>query len=470
MIRVLMKLRIRDRDHFRITLFRFTSTIFLLTFAFASPAMAARSPSILHGLMIKGLVSEDRPQRLAAGDDFPTATATDSSGNSYVTGFTEGTFNGQTQQGQEDCFLAKFNSSGVQQWAIQFGSSGSDICTGISLDSSNPPNVHVVGYTDGTLPGQTSNGLVDFFLGKFASNTGTQTWLVQMGTLKDDYAYGVACDTSNRAYIVGSTRDALPGFTNLGNSDAFLISMNTNGTVRWYKQFGTNKDEEALAVARDNSNRFFPVGYTQGTMPGQTYAGSLDAWVARYGANGKQNWIRQFGTSGADQAIGVSVVGSSGITNIVGTTTGSFSGFTNAGGVDYFLMRRALNGNQTFVRQDGTSENDNATCSCSDTAGNPLLGGRTRGSFSGFTNQGESDVWLAEYSTTGNLSWRQQRGTSGDDTLNGLSCTTTGINNSAGSTAGTYPGETALGAEDAVLMRYSATGSLTWTTQFGTAN
>lgn len=470
MIRVSMRSRTRIRNYLRIPFFGFVLILSLFTFAFAKSAMAGRSPSILHGLKIKGFASEERLQRFEAGDDFPTATSTDSSGNTYVTGFTEGTFSGQTQQGQEDCFLAKFNSSGVQQWAIQFGSAGSDICTGISLDSSNPPNVHVVGYTDGTLPGQTANGLVDFFLGKFASTTGAQTWLVQIGTLKDDYAYGVACDSSNRAYIVGSTRDALPGFTNLGNSDAFLISMNTNGTVRWYEQFGTNKDEEALALARDNSNRFFPVGYTQGTMPGQTYAGSLDAWVARFAQNGNQNWVRQFGTSGADQAIGVSVVGSSGITNIVGTTTGAFSGYTNAGGVDYFLMRRALNGNQTYVRQDGTSANDIATCSCSDTSGNPLLAGRTSGSFPGFTNQGESDIWLAEYSTTGTLSWRQQRGTSGYDTLNGLSCTTTGINNSAGSTAGTYPGETALGAEDAVLMRYSATGSLTWTTQFGTAN
>lgn len=448
-----------------------TFCVLAMAFSFASTAALAQpSPAILHGLKIKGIKPEEKLSRFVAGDDYPTASATDSSGNTYVTGFTEGTFSGEVSSGLEDCFLAKFNSSGVQQWVVQFGSSGSDICTGVALDTTNPPYVHVVGYTDGTLPGQTSNGNVDILVGKFASNTGSQTWLIQLGTDREDYAYGVACDSSRRAYIVGSTRGSLPGFTNLGNSDAFLISMNTTGTVRWYEQFGTNKDEEALAVARDNSNRFFPVGYTQGTMPGQTYAGSLDAWVARYAANGNQSWIRQFGTSGADQAIGVSAVGSSGITNIVGSTTGAFSGFTNAGGVDYFLMRRALNGNQVFVHQDGTSGDDLATCSCSDSTGNPLLAGRTTGSFSGFTNQGQSDIWLAEYTTTGTLSWRQQRGTTGDDTLNGVSCTTTGISNSTGSTSGTYPGETFLGAEDAVLMRYSATGSLTWTTQFGTAN
>jgi hypothetical protein len=442
----------------------------ILASAFSSSGSAQPSEDILHGIRIKGIRPEQNIGRTAVGDDFPTGTATDTAGNTYVVGYTEGTFAGQSSFGAEDCFLAKFNSSGVQQWAIQFGTSGSDICQGVALDVATRPNVHVTGYTDGTFSGQTKKGLLDLFVGKFTSNNGTRTWLVQLGTTQNEYAYGIACDTSNRAYVVGSTRGSLPGFSNLGNSDAYLISLNTDGTVRWYRQFGTNKDEEALAVARDSSNRFFPAGYTQGTFSGQTYAGSLDAWVARYADNGTQSWVRQFGTVGTDQAIGVNVVASLGITNIVGTTTGAFSGYTNAGGTDYFLVRRALNGNLTFVRQDGTSGDDLATVACADNTGNPTLGGRTTGSFSGFTNQGQSDVWLAEYSTTGTLSWRQQRGTTGDDTLNGLSCTTTGINNSAGSTSGVYPGQTALGAEDAVVMRYSSTGTLTFTTQFGTAN
>ncbi len=446
--------------------------ILLPWFSFADDGLVEERDraAILHGIRIKGALTDRGLRGYMAGDDYPTANTTDSAGNIYVTGYTEGTFPGQTALGAEDCFLAKYNSSGVQQWAIQFGTSGSDICFGVALDYASPPGVHIAGYTNGTFAGQVKLGQIDMFAGVFASDTGLKTWIVQLGTPQDDYAYGVACDSSNRTYITGSTRGSLPGFTNLGNSDAYLISLNTTGTVRWTRQFGTNKDEEALALGFDSRNRFFPVGYTQGTFAGQTYFGSIDAWAARYNANGNQNWVSQFGTSAADQAIGVAAVSSSGITNIIGVTTGAFPGFTNSGGPDYFVVRKALAGTNVFTIQDGTSASDLATAVCVDSSGNPYVAGRTKGSFPGFSNLGQSDIWISKYSTTGVLSWRQQVGTTGDDTLNGMACTTTGINYPTGSSSGAYPGQTNLGAEDAVLMQFSTNGVLNWTMQFGTAN
>ena len=40
---------------------------------------------------------------------------TDSSGNIYVTGYTEGGLDGNTNSGGRDIFLVKFNSSGIRQ-------------------------------------------------------------------------------------------------------------------------------------------------------------------------------------------------------------------------------------------------------------------------------------------------------------------------------------------------------------------
>jgi hypothetical protein len=337
---------------------------------------------------------------------------------------------------------------------------------GVALDTNATPNIFVVGYTSGTISGETSSGGIDAFVASY-TNSGTQSWLTQYGTPKDDYAYGVASDTSNRPYVAGSTRGSLPGFTNLGAIDAYLISWNSTGTNRWYRQFGTASTDEAMAVSRDNSNRFFPAGYTQGTLPGNTSAGSLDAWVARYAANGTQSWIKQFGSSGSDQAIGVAAT-TAGLTNIVGSTTGTFAGQTSAGGTDYFLVRYALNGTQSFVRQAGTAGDDQANCVCNDSTGNPTFGGRTDGAFSGFSNTGGTDVFITEYTTTGTLTWRTQTGSTGDDGLNGISCTTAGINHPVGQVDGAYAGKTQLGAEDAAMFKYSSAGAQTWLTQFGT--
>jgi hypothetical protein len=53
-------------------------------------------------------------------------------------------------------------------WAKQFGSSDYDYSSGVSVDSTG--NVYVSGYTDGRLPGNTSAGYDDAWLVKFTYN------------------------------------------------------------------------------------------------------------------------------------------------------------------------------------------------------------------------------------------------------------------------------------------------------------
>ncbi len=49
-----------------------------------------------------------------SGDDQANGVATDSSGNVYVTGFTQGGLDG-TSAGNFDIFVVKYNSSGTKQ-------------------------------------------------------------------------------------------------------------------------------------------------------------------------------------------------------------------------------------------------------------------------------------------------------------------------------------------------------------------
>ena len=47
--------------------------------------------------------------------DRGNGVATDSSGNIYVTGYTQGGLDGNTSSGEWDIFLIKYNSSGTKQ-------------------------------------------------------------------------------------------------------------------------------------------------------------------------------------------------------------------------------------------------------------------------------------------------------------------------------------------------------------------
>ena len=94
--------------------------------------------------------------------------ATDSSGNVYVTGNTNGGLDGNTSAGSWDLFVVKYNSSGTKQWTKQLGTSSTDWAKGVATDSSG--NVYVAGYTAGGLDGNTSAGGLDLFVVKYNSD------------------------------------------------------------------------------------------------------------------------------------------------------------------------------------------------------------------------------------------------------------------------------------------------------------
>ena len=67
----------------------------------------------------------------------------------------------------------KYNSSGTKQWTKQLGTSSDDFAYGVTVDSSN--NIFVTGYTEGGLDGNTNAGgsvygRKDVFLVKYNSD------------------------------------------------------------------------------------------------------------------------------------------------------------------------------------------------------------------------------------------------------------------------------------------------------------
>jgi len=100
--------------------------------------------------------------------DIGWGITTDSSGNIYVNGVTQGGLDGNTSSGGSDIFLVKYNSSGIKQWTKQLGTSSDDLGIGVTTDSSD--NIYVTGYTGGGLDGNTSSGQEDIFLVKYNSS------------------------------------------------------------------------------------------------------------------------------------------------------------------------------------------------------------------------------------------------------------------------------------------------------------
>jgi len=340
----------------------------------------------------------------SSAHDFSWGVAADSSGNVYITGGTKGDLAG-TNAGGYDAWIAKYDGQGNQQWVKQLGTSGDDKSWGIAADSSG--NIYITGETTGSLGGSNAGGS-DAWVAKY-DNNGHQQWIQQMGSAGDDKAYGVATDGSGNIYIAGGTTGNLSG-TNAGHYDAWVAKYDREGKRQWIQQLGSSQEDQSWGIAASDSGNVYITGRTTGTLAGK--AEGFDAWVAMYDSDGNQQWIKQLSSSGDDYSYGAAV-DSGGNVYITGRTTGSLAG-SNAGGWDAWVAKYDRVGNQQWVKQLGTSGNEFAFAIAVDASSNVYISGCTKGGLAA-SNAGGWDVWVAKYDSDGNQQWIEQLGSSEDE-------------------------------------------------------
>jgi len=403
-----------------------------------------------------------------SSSDYASGITSDRNDNIYATGYTGGTFTGNTSAGRDDAFVAKYDSSGNQLWVKQFGTSSYDYASGITSNSNG--FTYAIGRTEGTFAGNTSaGGYGDAFVVKYDSN-GNQLWVKQFGTTDDDYARDITSDSNGFIYATGSTGGTFAGNTSAGGDDAFVTKYDSSGNQLWVKQFGAKgfdydsyhyeSNDYASGITSDSNGNIYATGYIEGkgAFPGNTSAGGYgDAFVSKYDSSGNQLWVKQFGTTSYDYAYGITS-DSNGNTYVTGTTLGLFDGNTPAGSWDAFVGKYDRNGNQLWVKQFGTTGYDYAYGITSDSNGNIYTTGITNGTFAGNTSAGQynDDAFVAKYDSSGNQLWVKQFGTTGDDSASGITSDRNGNPIAAGSTGGTFSGNSSAGGYgDAFIVSFT---------------
>lgn len=252
-------------------------------------------------------------------------------------------------------------------------------------------------------------------------------WKDQFGTVGQDESTSVATDAMGNLYLTGRTSGDFAS-SNQGTYDAWVGKRDANGMEIWKRQLGTTGYDTATGVAVGASGNVYVTGWTDGVMEGT--ATGRNAWVAKYDSNGTQLWRKQLGdiatasNAGYDLSKGAVAVGSDDSIYLTGFTYGSLEG-ANQGEADAWVAKYSSDGTQQWVRQLGTQAWDESHAIALDSAGSVYLTGRTKGNLSG-TNAGDSDAWVAKYTSTGTLAWTQQLGTLAEDSANGISVTPDG--------------------------------------------
>jgi hypothetical protein len=118
---------------------------------------------------------------------------------------------------------------------------------------------------------------------------------------------------------------------------------------------------------------------------------------------------QDFGTAQLDG--GYDVAANSQGVFVTGDTAGRLDA-NNAGGFDGFVRR--YDGGKVWGRQFGTAADDHGYYIALDSTGNSYVLGETGGALTG-TSLGGADVFLQKYSLSGVLQWTKQFGANGDD-------------------------------------------------------
>jgi Bacterial Ig-like domain/Beta-propeller repeat len=413
-------------------------------------------------------------------DEKAYGVATDSTGNIYVTGYTNGSLDGVpnadisgTAGTTGDVFLVKYNSAGQWQWTRLLGTQYNDVAHGIAIDASD--NIYVAGYTFGTLDNTNPNPSVGTISNAFVARYNTAGNLIlvrQSGTAFNNKAYGVTVDTTGNIYVAGETGDTVADPT---SGDIFLAQYSAAGVQNWIKTLASTvaAADTAYGVAVSGGN-IYVAGYTSGVLagaPGGTVnQGGKDIFVAQFDAsagNLSPVWVQQFGTGADDIAFSVTA-DASGNVFAAGTTFGGLDGNALVGGSDAFVVKYSSAGARQWTRQLGTTDDDDAFGVATDASGNVYLTGDTFGSLPGNTSSGLADLFAAKYNTGGTLQWVKQQGSLQSDVGQSVITYSNSSLFVAGYTFGTLPGVNTLynnqdptgNTADLFLAKYDLNGVL----------
>lgn len=270
-------------------------------------------------------------------DDFGHGVAVDPNGNIFVAGTTRGDLDG-TSPGGYDLFVAKYDGGG-RAWIRQLGTTVDEFGSEPATDPSG--NVYVTGYTFGGLDGNTNVGMSDMVLVKYNAS-GVKQWTRQLGSASFDSGNAVAIDASGYIYVVGEASADFDGNTSAGGQDVVLAKYTDTGVKHFTRQLGTTTNDVGYGITTDPSGNVYVTGNSSGGLDGNTSAGGQDVVVVKYALNGVKQWTRQVGTAVADGGTGIAVSGAELV--VVGGTAGALDGNTSSGGYDGVIVKYQQDG------------------------------------------------------------------------------------------------------------------------------
>jgi len=225
-------------------------------------------------------------------------------------------------------------------------------------------------------------GSTDFWLIKVDGN-GTVEWNQTYGGAESDVAVAMV-QTSDGGYVIAGETYSFGA----GDSDFWLVKVDSSGSIQWNKTYGEPTAEGANSVMQTSDGGYALAGYSTDNNA------SKDLWFVKTDSSGKMQWNRTYGGARGDNA-----------NSVIQTSDGGYAlaGYTNSFSSDIpsdcWLVKTDSDGNMEWNKTydgDGGFDGTNSLVQISD--GGYTLAGHT----GGFIGQ---NAWMIKTDSEGNRIW-----------------------------------------------------------------
>ena len=139
-------------------------------------------------------------------------------------------------------------------------------------------------------------------------------WIKTYGGTGSEYMYAIQ-PTSDGGYIVAGETSSFGA----GNSDAWLLKLNADGVIEWQKAYGGTGSEYMYSIQQTSDGGYIVAGETNSSG-----AGDSDAWLLKLNENGTIQWQKTYGGAGYDYFASVRQIGTEYL--VAGMTSSSGAG------------------------------------------------------------------------------------------------------------------------------------------------
>ena len=271
--------------------------------------------------------------------------------------------------------------------------------------------------------------------------TPSHIWSQRFGAVGSDIGNAVATDASGNVFVAGNFTGTVnfggADLVGAGSTDIFLAKYNSAGVHQWSQRFGSVGFDQANSVAVDASGNVIVTGFFNSTVNfgggSLVSAGSDDIFVAKYNAAGTHQWSQRFGSTSSDQGLSVAV-DASGNTIVTGfyNLTVNFGGvnLVSNGSSDIFLAEYNSTGVHQWSQHFGSTVGDVGKSVAVGPGGVVYITGSFQGTINlggaNLTSAGSLDIFLAKYDSAGVHQWSQRFGGTGSDSGAAVAIATSG--------------------------------------------